>query len=55
VIAIRGAGNRFELVGDYIAAPPCSFLYPSFLADSYPPTLFEIADYCTCFVGNRLR
>jgi len=35
VIAIRGAGNRFELVGDYIAAPRCSFLHPSFLADSY--------------------
>jgi hypothetical protein len=35
VIAIRGAGNRFELVGDCIAAPRRSLLHPSFLADWY--------------------
>jgi len=42
VIAIRSAGNRFELVGDYIAAPRCSFLHPSFLADSYPQPYLKL-------------
>jgi hypothetical protein len=56
VIAIKGAGNRFELVGDCIFTSRCSLLqHPSSLQLPVAATAFQIVDCCTRLTENRFR